>query len=165
MHASSASHHFSLSVARCAGHDVVDRAMDMLDILAVLDLDSPAGQQTAAAAATMQQPEVSAEGLHSSTLRQEGQGSGQPLVQGSCGTAADCNVAGGPGGAVEEGAAGAAQRTEDAGAMPALQHWQSLRNPFCKSSALPNPSHGDSVGQEVEHLKQVRQGGSLAHEC
>ena len=132
------------------------RAMDMLDALAGLDLDSTACQQAGAAAALapmIQQPEA---GLQSGSLLQEVQGSRQPLLQGGSGTAADCNVAGGLSDAQEEGTA--AQINEDAGAISALQQEQSVHNPFSRSSAIPQPSHGDSVGAEVEHLKQVRLG-------
>ena len=149
----------NVSEACCAGQDIVDRAMDQLDALAELDLDSPACQQAAASAAPaliMQQPKVSLRGLQSSSLLEEVQGSGQLLSEGGSGTAADCDVHGGPRGAVEEGAAGAAHRTEDAGAMSALQLGQSVYNPFSRSFPSPKASHDDSVGAQVEHLKQVR---------
>lgn len=137
-------------MAFCAGHDVVDRAMDMLDILAELDLDSPACQQAATAVATVvQQPGASLGVLQRGSLLQEG-GSG---------------TAGGTDAALEEGAPRPAQRKEDAEAMSALQQRQSVRNPFCRSFALPKSSHGDSVGAEVEHLKQVRLGCPLAPQC
>ena len=135
-------------MACCAGQDAVGRAMDMLDALAGLDLDSPACQQAAAAAgpaSVIQQPEASPGGLQSSS----------PLQ--------DCDVARSMGCTLGEGAAGASQRKEDAGAMSALQQEQSVHNPFSRALPSPDASHGDSVGAEVQHLKQVKLLSSLVN--